>query len=77
MDIVRGRAMALHVVTAAGTLTVIDVYGPAVVATPGRLRRPSGLTWPCMRRPKALDARGLCSSEGILRCGWSPRDTPP
>ena len=75
VDIVPGKAMALHVVTAGGTLTVINVHGPA--ATPGRLRRPSGLTWPCTRRPRARVAPGPCSSEGTSTCGWSPRGTLP
>ena len=77
VDIVPGKAMALDVVTAGGTLTVINVQARVAAATPGRLRRPSGLTWPCTRRPRAREAPGPCSSEGTSTCGWSPRGTLP
>ena len=55
VDIVLGKAMVLDVVTAGGTLTLMNVHGPSSGGAPGRLRRPSGLTWPCMRRPRVRD----------------------
>ena len=77
VDIVRGKAMALDVVTQVAPSRSSTSTARAAAATPGRLRRPFGLTWPHTRRPRLLVAPRPCSSEGTSTCGWSPRGTPP
>ena len=77
VDLVPGKAMALDVVTAGGTLTVINVHGPGSGGDSWASKASFGLTWPCTRRPRARVAPGPCSSEGTSTCGWSPGGTPP
>ena len=77
VDIVLGKAMALDVVTAVGTLTVINVHGPGSGGDSWASKASLWADVACTRRPRARVAPGPCSSEGTSTCGWSPRGTPP
>ena len=56
VDIVPGKAMAIDVVSAGGTVTVINVHGPSGRGDSWASKALSWLTWPCARRPRAREA---------------------
>ena len=76
VDIVPGKAMALDVVTAGGTLTVINVHGPCSGGDSWASKASFWADVAMYGRPRAREAPGPCSSEGTSTCGWSPRGTP-
>ena len=77
VDIVPGKAMALDVVTAGGTLTVINVNGPG---SGGDSWASKASLWADVAMYAAAKSAGgtrACSSGGTSTCGWSPCGTPP
>ena len=77
VDIVPGKAMALDVVTAGGTLTVIKVHGPGSGGDSWASKASFWADVAMYAAGKAREAPGPCSSGGTSTCGWSPRGTPP
>ena len=77
VDIVPGKAMALDVVTAGGTLTVINVHGPGSGGDSWASKASFWTDVAMYGAPRARVAPGACSSEGTSTCGWSPRGTSP
>ena len=77
VDIVPGKAMALDVVTAGGTLTVINVHGSGSGGDSWASKASFSADVGMYAAATAREARGPCSSEGTSTSGSSPRDTPP
>ena len=66
VDVVPGKAMALDVVTAGGTLTAINVHGPGS----------GGDSW-ASKASFWANVAMYAAAKGTATCGWSPRGTPP
>ena len=77
VDIVPGKAMALDVVTAGGTLTVINVHGPG---SGGDSWASKASFWADVAMYAAAKSAGGTRAVllgGTSTCGWSPRGTLP
>ena len=77
VDIVPGKAMALDVVTAGGTLAVINVHGPGSGGDSWASRASFWADVAMYAAAKCAGGTRQCSSEGTSTCGWSPGGTPP
>ena len=77
VDIVPGKAMALDVVTAGGSLTVINVHGPG---SGGDSWASKASFWADVAMYAAAKSAGGTRAVllgGTSTCGWSPHGTPP
>ena len=77
VDILPGKAMALDVVTAGGTLTVINVHGPGSGGDSWASKASFGADVAMYAAAKSAGGTKAVLLGGTSTCGWSPQDTPP